>query len=129
MTLPKPTQAPEIDMDGIMAEQEEWQRRATKVQGSAAQAYERLLTIAERSDTGQARRIAQFVAATFNGKFHFDLFDLRCMDVTLADDMLLCLDALRWAKADLYSLVPNGQSRVSSVIAIWGLKTISIEAN
>lgn len=129
MTLPKPTQAPEIDFEAIMAEEEEWQRRAMEVQGRAAQAYDRLLTIAERSDTGQARRIAQFVAATFNGKFHFDLFELRCMDVQLADDMLLALDALRWGKADLYRLVPNGERRVHSVIATWGLRTSSIEAN
>lgn len=85
-----------------MAKQDEWERRATQAQGCAAQAYERLMTIAERSDTGQACRIAQFIAGTYNGQFHFDLFDLRAMDVSIGDDMLACLDALRWGKADLY---------------------------
>ena len=35
--------------------------------------------------------------------------------------MLACLDALRWGKADLYRLVPNGDKRVEAVINLWGL--------
>ena len=36
--------------------------------------------------------------------------------------MLLCLDALRLGKADLYKLVPDGDRRVKDVIKDWGLK-------
>ena len=36
--------------------------------------------------------------------------------------MLLCLDALRWAKTDLHQLVPDGGRRVENVIARWGLE-------
>lgn len=128
MTLPKPQVAPEVDMQEILAqlhaEQGEWQRRADEVQGKAAQAYARLLDLAERSDTGQASRVAQFIASTFNGRaYPFDLFDLRAVDVSIGDDMLLCLDALRWAKADLYRLVPNGETRIKSMVQMWKIKS------
>lgn len=36
-------------------------------------------------------------------------------------DMLVCLDALRWAKLDLHKLVPDGDKRVRRVIEAWGL--------
>ena len=54
--------------------------------------------------------------------FRFDPFDLRAVDVEISDDMLVCLDALRWGKADLYKLVPDGDRRVRAVIEAWGLK-------
>ena len=52
----------------------------------------------------------------------FDLFALRALDIEISDDMLLCIDALRWGRADLYSLVPDGDKRVKAVIERWGLK-------
>jgi hypothetical protein len=36
--------------------------------------------------------------------------------VGIGDDMLCCLDALRWARADLYTLVPNGEARVREIV-------------
>jgi hypothetical protein len=126
MDLPKPMPAPEWSdrLAQLCAEESEWQRRAAEAQGRAAHAYARLLQIAESSGTGQANRVAQFVAATFNGSaFVFDPFDLRAVDVAISDDMLLCLDALRWAKADLYRLVPDGEARVVSIIVAWKLRT------
>lgn len=127
MTLPKPQSAPEADLAAIFAQQwareAQWQQRASIVQAQAAQAYARLLDIAETSDTGQAARIARFIAATFNGHaFHFDLFDLRALDVALSEDVLLCIDALRWAKADLFTLVPNGEARVKSILNSWDIQ-------
>ena len=128
MTLPKPRVAPEIDLQAIFAEQraadEAWQRRAVEVQAKAAHAFARLLEIAETSDTGQASRIAKFVAGTFNGRaYPYDLFDLRTFDVAISDSILVCLDALRWAKADLYTLVPDGELRVKRVIKSWQLQS------
>ena len=105
------------------APQDEWAIRTRDAQAKAAQAYARLLALAEERDSGQIRRIAQFVASTYNGgAFPFDLFDLRAVDVAIGDDMLACLDALRWGKADLYKLVPDGERRVQAVITAWGLK-------
>lgn len=87
------------------------------------QAYLRLLTLAETRDSGQVRRIALFIAATYNGEaFPFDLYELRAVDEAIGDDMLLCLDALRWGQADLHSLVPHGDRRVRAVIDRWGLQ-------
>lgn len=97
--------------------------RADAAQGKAAQAYSRLLHLAETRESGQILRIVRFLAGTYNGEaFPFDLFELRGLDVAIADDMLACLDALRWAKSDLYQLVPEGAKRVEAVIEAWGLK-------
>lgn len=49
------------------------------------------------------------------------MFELRAVDVALSDDMLQCLDALRWGRADLHTLVPDGDRRMQGVIARWGL--------
>ena len=75
-------------------------------------AFQRLLQLAETRDSGQVHRIALFIAATYNGEaFPFDLFELRAAGVAISDDMLLCIDALRWGQADLYRLVPDGDRR------------------
>ena len=78
---------------------------------------------AEIRYSGQVRRVALFIAATYNGEaFPFDLFELRAVDEAISDDMLLCIDALRWGQSDLHSLVPDGDRRVRAVIEKWGLK-------
>jgi len=101
---------------------EEYAQRATAAQAKAAHAFERLLALAETRDSGQIARVVRFLASTYNGKaFPFDLFELRAVDVEISDDMLACLDALRWGKADLFKLVPNGDKRVRAVIDSWGL--------
>ena len=98
-------------------------RRATQAQARAAHAYARLLHLAETGQGGQARHVARFVTGTYNGDtFPFDLFLLRMVDVAIGDDMLDCLDALRWGKADLHKLVPEGESRVQRVIERWGVE-------
>lgn len=91
--------------------------RSQKATKQAERAFARLLKIAEQSDSGQTRRVAAFIAGTFNGRtFPFDLFELRAVDVGISDDMLCCLEALRWASADLYTLVPNGEQRVREIV-------------
>ena len=90
---------------------------------AGAQAFARLIDQAETRDSGQIPRIAHFLAATYNGHaFQFDVFELRAVDVAISNDMLCCLDALRWARADLYTLVPDGDARVRAVIDRWGLR-------
>ena len=81
------------------------------------------MCLAETRDSGQIRRIAYFIASTFNGQaFPLDPFDLRTVDVEISDDMLICLDALRWGRADLYKLVPEGEKRILAVCKAWGLE-------
>lgn len=103
-------------------QQREWEARAQQAQAKAAQAYLRLVELAERSDTGQAGRVARFLASTFNGeRYPLDLFELRMLDVALSDDALACIDALRWGKADLYKLLPDGERRIADLITSWGI--------
>jgi hypothetical protein len=101
----------------------EFASRSHDATAKGAQAYARLLSMAERENSGQVRRVARFIAATYNGSaFPFDPYELRPLDVAISDDMLLCLDALRWAHADLHTLVPDGEERVQAVIRHWGLR-------
>ena len=97
--------------------------RSHDATASGAQAFARLLALAEQRGSGQIVRVVQFIAATCNWHaFAFDLFDLRALDVAISDGMLRCLDALRWARADLYTLVPDGDALVRSVIDRCGLQ-------
>lgn len=101
----------------------EWADRSNRAQAAAAQSLERLLHLAETRDSGQIRTVARFIATIFDGQtFPFDPFDLRTLDVAISDDMLVCLDALRWGKADLYKLVPSGHERTLNVCKMWGLE-------
>ena len=109
-----------LDIDDDMQRMQLRKREATAKGGHA---FQRLLQLAETRDSGQVRRVALFIAATYNGEaFPFDLFELRAVDESISDDMLLCIDALRWGQSDLHSLVPDGDRRVRAVIEQWGLK-------
>lgn len=67
--------------------------------------------------------MARFIASTYDGQdFRYDLCDPRLVDVAIGDDMLAYLDALRWAQADLHTLVPDGDRRLRAVLAHWGLE-------
>ena len=97
--------------------------RSGEATRKGAQAFARLLQLAETRDSGQIPRVARFLAATYNGQaFQLDPFELRAVDIAISDDMLRCLDALRWGRADLYTLVPDGDARVRAVIDRWGLR-------
>ena len=47
---------------------------------------------------------------------------MRAVDEAISDDMLLCIDALRWGQSDVRSPVPDGDSPVRAEIDQWGLK-------
>ena len=112
-----------LDPQRLRDELQRIAQRKSVATAKGGQAFLRLLQLAETHDSGQAHRIANFIAATCNGAaFRFDLFDLRVVDEAISDDMLLCIDALRWGQCDLHSLVPDGDRRVRAVIDQWGLK-------
>jgi len=120
----EPQGLPEPLLESLRQQQARWLARAehAHAQAQAAQALNRLLDIAD-GDTGPAGRVAQLLAATFNGSsYRFNLFELRLLDVQISDDMLVCVDALRWGKTELHRLVPQGHMRVQAVICAWGLK-------
>lgn len=105
--------------DAEIAIQDARSRQATQAGG---QAFARLLKQAEERNSGQIRRIARFLASTYNGHaFPLDPFELRAVDVAISDDMLCCLDALRWGRTDLQALAPDCDARVRAVIERWGL--------
>ncbi len=109
--------------DAIEAEIASFEALSRGATASGAQAFARLLKLAEERDSGQIARVARFIAATYNGTaFPLDPVELRAVDVSISDDMLRCLDALRWARADLHTLAPDGDARVRAVIARWGLR-------
>lgn len=122
MNLPKPSHAPSVDLHTVFKDAALWQERALEAQAKGAQAFSRLLNLAETSHSGQARRIAEFVAGAFDGEFRWNMFDLRALDVEHSDDMLLCLDAIRWGRSDLCNLVPDGEQRVRGVISEWKIQ-------
>jgi len=106
-------------IDGEISACEVRAREATR---AGALAFERLLKLAEERHSGQIPRIARFLTAVYNGQaFPFDLFELRAVDLAISDGMLSCLDALRWGRADLYTLISDGDARVRGVIDRWGL--------
>lgn len=104
-------------------EQAAWSARAQAAQGLAAHALQRLMVLAESSKSGQIRTVARFIASVYDGQtFPLDPFDLRTVDVPISDDMLLCLDALRWGKSDLHNLVPDGNKRILAICSAWSLE-------
>lgn len=109
--------------DEIDAEVRDHETRSRAATAAGAQAFSRLLHIAETRNSGQIERVAHFLAAVFNGEaFGLNVYELRAVDVAISDDMLLCLDALRWGQADLHTLVPDGDRRVLEVIDRWGMR-------
>jgi len=112
-----------MNHDAIDAEIAACDARSREATQSGAQAFARLLDLAEERNSGQIPRIARFLAATYNGHaFQFDLFELRAVDIAISDDMLSCLDALRWGRADLHTFIPGGDARVRAVVERWGLR-------
>ncbi|MBS0339794.1 MAG: hypothetical protein JSS56_04665 [Proteobacteria bacterium] len=97
----------------------EHEERARAATALGAQAFDRLLTLATRSETGQARRVAGLIA-TVVGHARFDIYDLRALDVDISDDALRCLDALRWARMALPDAVPDGWNRAEAICREWG---------
>lgn len=112
-----------MNQQELIAFSDNCEARAQQATTKGAHAFARLLGLAEDHDSGQIHRIARFIASLYNSQaFPFDVYELRAVDVEISDDMLLCLDALRWARADLHTLCPNGDARVQAVICRWGLR-------
>jgi hypothetical protein len=119
--LPNDCEVPPMSPDAIDAALATFEARSRQATQAGAQAFARLLKLAEERDSGQIQRIARFLAATYNGQaFQFDPFELRAVDLAISDDMLQCLNALRWGRADLYTLVADGDARIRAVIERWG---------
>lgn len=95
--------------------------RASAATGKGAQALESLLRLAETRQSGQIERIASFLGGVWNGKRHFDLYDLRALDIEISDDMLVVLDALRWGKLGIGDMARDGDCRIEAILMAWGM--------
>lgn len=102
-----------------LAQEQEYEKRGRLATAQAAHAFSRLLQRASANDTGQARRVAGFIA-TVIGRAKFDIYDLRALDVEISDDVLISIDAVRWGKGHLAELVPGGLARAEAVCREWG---------
>lgn len=81
----------------MAGDERDFEGRSRAAQAKAAHALDRLLKLAETRDSGQIRRVARFIAALYNGDaYPLDLFELRAVDVAISDDVINCIDALRW---------------------------------
>ena len=97
-------------------------RRSQEATRQGALAFERLLRLAEQRESSQTVRIVHFLAAVYDSdEFDWEPIELRAVDTAISDDMLACLDALRWGRADLHTLVPNGETRLLAALRHWGL--------
>ncbi|MFK7963572.1 MAG: hypothetical protein AB8C46_06340 [Burkholderiaceae bacterium] len=86
----------------------------------AAAAVCRLLKLAEGKISGRQKRIAQFFSAVGDSTIVvWPPRDMQADDLSINDDMLLALNALRWHRAALMVSVPDGEERVWQVIRKW----------
>jgi hypothetical protein len=94
--------------------------RAIETLSKARHAFVRLLCLAETRHGPQTLVVAWFVASSSRrGQPPFNLFELRNVDVAVSDDLLCCMDALRWGGLELHDLVHDGERRVRAVIEAW----------
>lgn len=87
-------------------------------------ALQRLFELAEQSDSGQARRVATFLAGLYNGpRFKFDLTNLRALDHSLIEDCLavLAMDAFA-CEREVHRYFEDGGNRFESMISTHGLQ-------
>jgi hypothetical protein len=94
--------------------------RAIKALTQARRAFARLLGLAETRHGRQSFVVSRFIASSCrSGENPFDLSELRKVDVSISDDLLCCMDALRWGGRELYDLVHDGERRVRAMLATW----------
>lgn len=81
-------------------------------------AFQRLLKIA-RSDTGQARRVANFILAWWNADSlgGFDIADLFAVDTKIAADMAIVFS---WLARQNEAIYPTEyRTEIEAIIAEW----------
>ena len=86
----------------------------------ACDAFERLLYLSETRDSGQIRRVAQFLAAAWGTK-NFELHALRSLDAEIGNDMLAVMDGIRYGRVAVCDMAEDASERVPAVLKIWEL--------
>lgn len=81
-----------------------------------ALAFERLLSRAEEPGLRRDDSVLVFILTVSDWQSAtLDISMLRRADIPVADDMLVCLEALRWIKGDLCDVVGDGRRRVHAL--------------
>ncbi len=81
-------------------------------------AFERLLNLA-KSDTGQARRVANFLLAWWNADSPggFDIADLFAVDMAISEDMATVFS---WLATRSEAEYPTGyRAEIEAIIQLW----------
>lgn len=90
--------------------------RAHRATEKGLAALDRLLRVAEERQSRDARDVAAFIAALWNGE-PLPLATLRGLEQANGDDMLEVLDAWRYARLNLVENVKGGPIRVARLLA------------
>lgn len=107
-----------IDHEGTLLERarllsEELRSHQATELGLAA--LDRLLRVAEERQSAHVSDIVAFVAAVWNNR-PLALLTLRGLEPEVGDDMLVVLDAFRYARLNLVQHVPGGPRRVARLL-------------
>jgi len=108
-----------IDHEGTLLERarllaEELRSHEATEAGLAA--FDRLLRVAEERQSPHVRDILAFVAAIRDNR-PLPLLTLRGLEQSLGDDMLVVLDAFRYARLNLAQDVEGGPQRIARLLA------------
>jgi len=109
--------------DGSSASQEYIERRKKLILkqkeliATGVPALERLMVIAERNSSGQARYVSLFLLGLYNGpRFPFDLTNLRAIDTALQNDCLAVLEMdAKACRQEVHRYFPDGGIRFEEI--------------
>ncbi|PZU74433.1 MAG: hypothetical protein DI530_16205 [Sphingomonas sp.] len=92
-------------------------------------ALTRLIPIA-MSDTGQARRVANFLMAWWNGPDlgHFEVADLFGLDVAIANDITTVIGFLGQNPGAIYIEALGFAEEMQDIIALWRAQAVTSAA-
>ena len=108
-------------VDSASPRVDETQLRASAATARGAQALMRLVSRAATGDA-QSELITRCLAALYDGSaWPLDPRSLRTLDTQSADDVLACMDAMRWGRSEVLDLVPQGAERVRVLMGVYRL--------
>lgn len=115
MNLPAPQDAPKASADELHTL---FAKRDTTVTSGETLALERLIDIAKR-DTGQSRRVAEFLLAWWNAGAcgSFDLTNLWAVDPAISDDMVTVFAVI--AKVNRYPDSMGYEADFKAIVRAW----------
>ncbi len=111
------------------AERSEEAIKSHKATIAGRAAFERLLSMTEARSSGQIEIIAKFLWSTWHRSVEsrFDIFDLRCLDTEISDDMFAVMDAVRWKEIPVSGFTEDLSRRMPAMAEAWGIFKVQVE--